>query len=205
MIKNEEKYDSLFRHYGAIYSIDWLFLKAQCKQESRFDPNAENKTSHAKGLMQFMDRTWQEWGDLTPGIQDTWKKYNPFNPEDSIAAGAAYMNNLRAQVQKRLFDKNDWMPWTLCCYNWGPGYMFGFHRKDGSYFKGIMQRTDNFKEAIKDLPAETKIYVANISSYYNEYKDQQEAKEKELLNYFRNLKAGPVEDQPQDPRGPYAF
>ena len=63
-----DKYDGLFKKYGAANNIDWLLLKAQVKAESNFNPNAKSPVG-ALGLAQFMKATWLEWQDGTPGIQ----------------------------------------------------------------------------------------------------------------------------------------
>ena len=80
------KFDYLFIKYGSEFNIDPLLLKAQVRQESNFKPNAFNRVSGAKGLAQFMDKTWEEWCDLVPGIQKTIIQYNPFNPDQAIHA-----------------------------------------------------------------------------------------------------------------------
>lgn len=174
---NENSYDTLFEVYGKEYGFSPLFLKAQVKQESNFNPNAENKYSHAKGLAQFMDATWKEWGEG-----------DPFNPEDSIKAQAKYMDWIRAGVKKRLFNKADWERWTLASYNWGVGYMWGFRNKAGIYVKGVMQKRDDFESAILLLPLETKDYVKKIMGYYSDYQA------KFFLNNLGQVEPRPTEE-----------
>ena len=69
MNKNN-RYDSLFKYYGRENGINWVNLKAQAQAESgrNLNPNAESGVG-AKGLTQFMDPTFAEWWDGTPGIQ----------------------------------------------------------------------------------------------------------------------------------------
>ena len=74
--KPSSQYDDLFQKFGLKFNIDWKLLKAQVRQESNFNPDAQNKRSGAKGLAQFMDKTWQEWCDLTPGIQPPSQIYD---------------------------------------------------------------------------------------------------------------------------------
>ena len=157
-IPNENKYDELFQKYASTYNFDWFFLKAQVKQESLFNPKAKSSVN-AKGLAQFMPATWGEWGhggDI-------------YNPEDSIRAQAGYMNWLRSKVQNKLFAKEDWRNWTLASYNWGLGHIIGYHRGDGAYIKGLLEKTQNWIEAESLLPQETKIYVQKINAYYYQY------------------------------------
>ena len=122
-------YDNLFKKYGLEYNIDPLLLKAQVKQESNFNPNTVNKVSGAKGLAQFMDKTWDEWCDLVPGIQKEVNKYDPFNPDQAIHAQSAYMSFLTKLIDQRLSqtmsDKDYLMHWALAAYNWGIGNILG--------------------------------------------------------------------------------
>ena len=55
------RYDSLLFYYGLKFNYDWMLLKAQVKQESRFNPDAINKGSQAKGLGQIIPGTFNEW------------------------------------------------------------------------------------------------------------------------------------------------
>jgi soluble lytic murein transglycosylase-like protein len=173
----ENKYDSLFQQYGLKYHIDPLLLKAQVKQESNFNPNAVNRVSGAKGLSQFMDRTWDEWCDLVPGIQDRKNKYDPFNPEQAIAAQSAYMSFLIKLIDQRLTqvnaDKEYLLHWALAAYNWGIGNIIG--RSTGNKIKkGMMQFADfKYLGAVDYLPHETANYVYNIIKYYTEYQKKE--------------------------------
>lgn len=163
MIPHENDFDLFFQKYGQEHNIDWLYLKAQVKQESRFNSKAENKLSHAKGLAQFMDSTWLEWEDETPGIQDKHRDHDPFNPEDSIRVQAAYMAYLKDRVKKNTAE--DWMSWTLACYNWGMGYILGMKNRTGLIKTPLAL-------AIPQMPKETQGYIKNILQFYNEYKSQ---------------------------------
>lgn len=108
-----DRYDSLFRYYGAKHGVDWHRLKAQGLAESNLDPNAVSPVG-AVGLMQFMPLTFQEWWDETAGIQGhprRWADRN--NPEVSIAGAAAMMARLITRF-------GDWRT-ALAAYNWGWG------------------------------------------------------------------------------------
>ena len=136
-----DRYDSLFQYYGEIYGFDWQALKAQAKAESNMDSTAVSPVG-AKGLTQFMDSTWVEWqtGEKN-GVPD--KHLDPFNPEWSIRAQAAYMVWLQKQTGGDLYN-------TLIAYNWG----LGNYRKWSSGFK-------------KELPDETKGYIKRIYGILN--------------------------------------
>jgi soluble lytic murein transglycosylase-like protein len=137
LIPNENKYDELFQKYAG--NIDWLLLKAQVKQESRFNPKAVSKAG-AKGLAQFMPATWNEWG-----------KGDVFNPEASISAQARYMAWL---IKYYKGDINK----ALAGYNYGIGNV---NKK--------LNIEPDFSKALLLMPKETQHYVKVINQYYNEY------------------------------------
>lgn len=140
----ENRYDSLFRYYGAEYDIPWSLLKAQAMAESAMNPEAVSPAG-AKGLTQFMLPTWKEWGEHG----------DPFNPEHAIKAQARYMRWLldsfkeeEAQVEK-----------ALAAYNWGIGNL-----------KGAMTRWDGWRLA--SLPRETYLYIIKIKRLWAAYEDE---------------------------------
>ena len=160
MITNSSfRFDPLFQEFGLKFNIPWKLLKAQVRQESNFNPEAQNKRSGAKGLAQFMDKTWQEWCDLTPGIQPPFQTYDPFDPSDSISAQAAYMKFLIGYIGKKLKTKTDIIPWALAAYNWGIGNVLKLIDKTGHCYQ-ISE---------PHLPPETSLYVRNIIKYFGEY------------------------------------
>ncbi|MFK5882780.1 MAG: transglycosylase SLT domain-containing protein [Candidatus Izemoplasma sp.] len=83
-----DSYDRDFKKYWDLWNPpvpladSWLFLKAQCYAESAFKDTAVSPVG-AKGLCQFMDPTWGQYG-----IGD------PFNSEANINAAARYMSVL---------------------------------------------------------------------------------------------------------------
>lgn len=171
MYLNENKYDNFFQTYANKYNHDWLLLKAQVKQESAFIPNAVSSVG-AQGLSQVMPKTWLEWEDESPGIQNQFKDFDPFNPEDSIRVQAAYMRWLEDRVTSLVNDNV--IEWTLAAYNWGIG----------NVIKQI-QSKHHFDLAV--LPTETKIYVKKILIYYDEYLK----KKTELINDINMEPMGP--------------
>jgi soluble lytic murein transglycosylase-like protein len=156
-LKNENLYDPIFKRYAQKYGHDWLLLKAQVKQESAFKPDAVSPVG-AQGLSQFMPKTWLEWEDETPGVQDLKKDFDPFNPEDSIRVQAAYMNWLRQRILKQLGNADQLIEWQLAAYNWGIGNVEKKMKDSKNYY--LIERT---------LPLETKDYVRNILLYYRTY------------------------------------
>ena len=99
----ENRYNSLFRYYGELAGnrIGWRWLRAQALAESALDPKAVSPAG-AKGLTQFMDPTWGEWG-----------KGDVFNPEQAIEAQCEYMNWLMDKLNDRRR--------AFAAYNWGIG------------------------------------------------------------------------------------
>lgn len=144
----EDRFDSLFRYYAEQHSIDWLLLKAMAWQESRFNPDAVSPVG-AKGLMQFMDRTWLEWRDGTLGIQDLPPRMhvNPYDPEDAIRAAAAMLAWLN-----RVFPHD--IPRQLAAYNWGIGNVFRRPRGGQLTLNAVPQETAKYIVAITEKHAE---------------------------------------------------
>jgi len=151
-MKKEDRYDSLFQYYGDLKKVDWLLLKAQVKAESNFDPDAISWVG-AKGLAQFMNRTYMEWHDGTAGIGKVeyphkYKLIDPRDPEDGIFAQASFMSHLLKSY------KGD-IPKTLAAYNWGPGNV-------SKWIKGEKKR----------LPDETSKYIKRVMRYLKKYEKE---------------------------------
>lgn len=147
-MKATERFDSLWKFYGEEYSVPWQVLKAQALAESGLDPMAVSPVG-ARGLSQFMSRTWAEWADGTPGIQELPTEdlvfLNPENPEAAIRAQAAYM----AWLLKHAGGGTDR---ALAAYNWGVGRV---RRLAGADWRD-------------QLPPETRTYLERIHRYLNE-------------------------------------
>lgn len=99
------EFDPLFQSNAAKCGIDWELLKAQAIVESALNPHAMNVHTGAKGLAQFMDATWKEWGEG-----------DPFDPAENIKAQAKYMAYL-------LHHYDGDVPLALAAYNWGLGHV----------------------------------------------------------------------------------
>jgi len=147
----DDRYDSLLRWYSELIGYDWLLLKAQVKAESNFNPHAVSRVG-AKGLAQFMDATWREWEDGTPGIQPEVQEYSPFDPEDCIRAQVHYMKWLLD------FCGGD-VQYSLAAYNWGIGRIRQF-----------LTAKTLFTAALPSMPQETQDYVQRIMGFWREYK-----------------------------------
>lgn len=77
----EVPYADIFVEAGNKYGVDPALLMGMARQESGFNPNAQNPNSLASGIMQFMTPTWNE---QNPGG-------NIWDPHQNIMTGAKYM------------------------------------------------------------------------------------------------------------------
>lgn len=103
----QEHFPELLEHFGP---KGGLWIKAQCWQESRFNPMAVSPAG-AMGLMQLMPGTAAELG-LT----------NPFSPVQSINGGVRYL----AQQWRKLSEitpHGSRLRFALASYNGGRGYI----------------------------------------------------------------------------------
>src|SRR5690606_365488 len=98
----------LFQYYSAQFNLDWRLIKRQAVAESSLSPRAVSPAG-AKGLMQFMPSTWNEYGEG-----------DPFDPEASIKAGCRYMRFLYDRYAE-IPDENERYKFALAAYNAGRG------------------------------------------------------------------------------------
>lgn len=153
---NEDTYDRLI--YKACEEHmppgwDWLILKALIKQESKFDPNAEN--AGAAGLMQFIASTAETMGLSANRRTD---------PELAVPAGAKYMHTLWDQWQAEKDGPPDWdrTRFALASYNAGPGRVLSAQREAGD--------TDRYSKLKSHLPEHTQKHVDLVMGYFQEYR-----------------------------------
>ncbi len=100
-LRSINRYDEHIREASGVHGISFSLLKAIMKAESNFNPKAVSKRG-AKGLMQIMPSNFKMLG-----IKD------PFDPRESIMAGALYI--------KQLLDRFDGkIHLALAAYNAGP-------------------------------------------------------------------------------------
>ena len=127
--------------------IDQSLINALIRQESKFDPNASNERSGAKGLMQLMPSTAQFVSDKNFDVRDMHK------PDVNVALGQRYVRYLlkTSQVQSNLV-------YLAAAYNAGPGNLAKWQKKIGS--------NDPFL-FIESMPwSETRGFVARVMTNY---------------------------------------
>ncbi|MDD5640183.1 MAG: lytic transglycosylase domain-containing protein [Syntrophales bacterium] len=93
--------EKLIHKYAAHYKIDPELIKAIMRRESGFNPGAVSPKG-AQGLMQLM-----------PGTSNLMGVKNPFDPEQNIAGGVAYLRHCLDR-----FDDN--VVLAVAAYNAGP-------------------------------------------------------------------------------------
>lgn len=127
---------------------DPALLAAQAWAESGFNPLAVSMAG-ARGLMQFMPRTWQEWGG---GRSIT-------DPEASLESAVDYLRWISGYLGEGLASPTEL---ALAAYNWGPGNVRNLIGRTG--------RTDwAYLQAM--VPAETRNYVNKILSKVPSYRE----------------------------------
>jgi soluble lytic murein transglycosylase-like protein len=110
----------------------WIrrIIRAESDGQTRLDGRPIVSRTGAMGLMQLMPGTWLEMrSELGLGT-------DPFNPNDNIIAGSAYLRSM--------YDRFGY-PGLFAAYNAGP------------------TRYAAFLSGASTLPAETRAYVANIA------------------------------------------
>jgi soluble lytic murein transglycosylase-like protein len=155
-------YDDLFKKYSFIYfgyNFDWRWLKAQCRAESNFNPQALSP-SGAMGLMQLMPGTAK---DMATFLQI---KDDPWDIEANIAMGIMY-------------DKKCWNVWKketgverirfmLSSYNAGIGNIL-LAQKISTIKDKIGPVLSTLRQVTGKHSIETIDYVYRIENYYKEY------------------------------------
>jgi membrane-bound lytic murein transglycosylase F len=109
-------FDSLIRQGADTLGWDWRLLASLIYQESRFLPKGESWAG-ARGLMQLMPRTANEFGALD--LDD---------PTQSLQAGVGYLKFLDNYWRKRIADPNERLKFILASYNVGLSHVVDARR-----------------------------------------------------------------------------
>ena len=145
------KYDMFFKASMSWHmpQIDWRWLKAQCWQESRFNPKAVSPVG-AGGVCQFMPGTFEGVPDSIKQGRDVW------DARTNIEAGAWYMNTRYVfWTSPRPQLDRIWL--AQACYNAGCGHVLNAQKACGG--------PSAYNEIIACLPDITGHYSKETISY----------------------------------------
>ncbi|HIJ85362.1 MAG TPA: lytic transglycosylase domain-containing protein [Magnetococcales bacterium] len=117
------KYDAIIQKASQKYGVDADLIRSVIKVESSFNPKAVSPAG-AMGMMQLMPKTAKDLGVK-----------NPFDAEENIMGGTAYLGRLLER-----YDGN--VRSALAAYNWGMGNLE--------------------KKPMAAMPGETRQYVSRI-------------------------------------------
>ena len=133
----EDRYDRLIMRKAKQYRLSPALLKALIRVESSFNPYAISPSAHAMGLTQIIPENFKRLG-IT----------NPFDPDQSITAGASLLASHTKQFRGSI-------RLSLIAYN--AGERTAIREMQG-------QRSS--------LPAETRAYLKKIKYWYVFYRKQ---------------------------------
>lgn len=129
------QYDATIRREAARYGLDWRLVAAQIFQESRFDPQRRSWAG-AVGLLQMLPDTARAMGAS-----------DPFDPEQSIAAGCRYLRRL-ADLFDRDLPLATRLRFALASYNAGRGHVLDARRLAASQGLSDDRWYDNVERAM---------------------------------------------------------
>ena len=101
-VDRASNYEELIVEQARLNGVRPALVRAVVQVESAFDPNARSRKG-ALGLMQLMPATARQFGVT-----------NPFNPNENVRAGVAYLRQLLDR-----YGNNEEL--ALAAYNAGPG------------------------------------------------------------------------------------
>ena len=151
-----ENYESMIQQSAAKYNVDPQYLDMIAAIESRRGNDKRTSTAGAKGIMQFMPKTWKE--EVMPNFEG-YTEADINDPQKSIEAAAWYLDKCQKFVQtvKPDADPQESAEIQAACYNWGMGKV-----------RNALNSADgNWEKAKRTMPDETKKYVGYVKKYYN--------------------------------------
>jgi soluble lytic murein transglycosylase-like protein len=122
-------FGDLITEHARAHGLDPDLVRAVIQVESAFNPRAVSPKG-AMGLMQLMPATASEFG-----VED------PFDPEENIRAGVAYLRRLLDRYENRV-------ELALAAYNAGPGAVDKYGERIPPY-----RETQNYVRKIKSVTA----------------------------------------------------
>lgn len=171
--KHISPYDDVIKKYASNIGWDWRMLAAVVFQESRFHIEAHSPRG-AQGLMQMMPATARKYG-----------VDNLLDPEESIRAGAEFLQRLQKLFSQHAADSDELHKFTLAAYNAGEGRMMDcinyakISGGDSSTWDGIVAAIPGMRdETILELDTiklgmfqghETIAYIDNVMELYDAF------------------------------------
>jgi membrane-bound lytic murein transglycosylase F len=162
------KYLKFFQAAQVVSGIDWRLIAAVAYHESHWDPNATSYTN-VRGIMMLTEET-----------ADRLQVSNRLDPNESILAGARYINLLKESLAGEVQEPDrTWL--ALAAYNIGPGH-FNNARKLAQKLNADPNAWYEMKSVLPKLGqakyaqimktgrargGEAVILVENIRSYYD--------------------------------------
>jgi soluble lytic murein transglycosylase-like protein len=138
------------------WEIERAFIHAIVRQESRFDPRAENSYSNAMGLMQILPSTAN--GVVGSKQFSNAGKYSLKDPIINITVGQRYL----LKLQNKLDNEDDLIRLAIA-FNAGPGNLRKWEKE--------LHHIEDPLLFMEMLPyAETRAYVERVMSHYWIYK-----------------------------------
>lgn len=113
-------WDAMIKAHAAQLDWDWRLLAAMIYQESEFDSTAQSWAG-AAGLMQMM-----------PAIAAKFGVEDPVDPEQSLAAGTAYIRYLQ-ELYPEITDPEERQKFVLASYNAGENHIADARRLTAKY------------------------------------------------------------------------
>jgi membrane-bound lytic murein transglycosylase F len=168
-------YDDLIKKESERLGWDWRLLAAVIYQESRFI-NKDESWAGARGLMQLMPETAEQFGAT-----------NPDDPKQNIKAGVGYLKYLNNYWSKEIKDEDERLKFVLASYNVGLSHIIDARNLSTKYKRSSVVWNDNVEYYLlkksdplyyRDplAPAgyckceEPVNYVKNVLERYEEYK-----------------------------------
>lgn len=156
---NEHSFKPTFKQSVALYlpEYDYLWLVAQCRQESSFDPFAVSPAG-AKGYCQFMSGTWFDCQRKLGIIGSR------FEPRKNIKCAAWYMGTRVRVWSGRDRTADERLPLAQASYNCGTACVLR-----------AQERCNNgrlFYDISHCLPLETQEYPIKISKFFKLFKNR---------------------------------
>lgn len=150
-----EGYESMIQQSAANHGVDPQYLDMIAAIESKRGKYTNASSAGAKGVMQFMPKTWRE--EIMPVFGFSEKDIN--DPQKAIEAGAWYIKQCEnyAKSIKPDATAQELAEMQAACYNAGAGKVKAAVEKAGG----------DWERAKSHLTKETKDYIGYVKKYYN--------------------------------------